>query len=142
MSLAFDILLKHPTFEQYRVPQMEWIMPFNYVGYGSCVYFDMDYATRAIHSIIYDGLTVEQFVDQNPIEKNDWFAGIGEKIYDDTSEWDVPYTSPLNPEPVDTNQDSSESSGGETTGDDEETNPDPEPDDEQPEDEETEEDEV
>lgn len=83
LSLSFDILLKHPTFEQYRVPQTEWLMPFNYQGYGSCVYYDREYAKNVVHAIIYDGLTIEQYVKDHPVQKNDWFADIGVRIVDD-----------------------------------------------------------
>lgn len=76
LSLAVNVLLKNPTFEQYRIPQTEWLMPFGYSEYGSCVYFDRDYAKRAVHAIIYEDMTLEQFTEQNPVEKNDWFASI------------------------------------------------------------------
>ena len=79
-TLAVNVLLGSPSFEQYRIPQTEWLMPFNYSGYGSCVYFDMDYAKSAIRAIIYDDMSVEAFVEQNPIQKTDWFASIGTRI--------------------------------------------------------------
>lgn len=117
LSLAFDILLEHPAFEQYRVPQTEWLMPFNYQSYGSCVYFDMEYAKNAIHAIIYDGLTVEQYVEKNPIQKNDWFASIGVKTYDDSGE--VPEWS-QNPETPETPSQSTPSDGDDEGTDDDE----------------------
>ncbi|MBR3144765.1 MAG: LCP family protein [Clostridia bacterium] len=76
VTLAVNVLLKGAKFEQYRIPQMEWLMPFGYPEYGSCVYFDKDYAKRAVHAIIYDDITMEAFEEANPIEKNDWFAEI------------------------------------------------------------------
>lgn len=76
LSLAVHVLLKGPKFIQCRVPQMEWVMPFNYPEYGSCVYFDRDYAKRAVHAVIYEDMTIEEFVEQNPVERNDWFADI------------------------------------------------------------------
>lgn len=76
ISLSFNVLLKKPTFEQYRIPQTSWLMPFNYSEYGSCVYYDRDYAKRAVHAIIYDDMTMDQFTEANPVEKNDWFASI------------------------------------------------------------------
>ena len=74
MGLAFNILLNSPTFDQARIPQDDWGMPFKWNGYGSVVYYDLDYASRAIHSLFYDNKTIEQFVEENPVEKNDWFA--------------------------------------------------------------------
>ena len=77
MGLAVNILLHSPTFEQARMPQTEFLMPFRYSGYGSVVYFDLDYATKVIHAMIYDDMTLEAYVEANGIEKNDWFAKRG-----------------------------------------------------------------
>lgn len=75
IGLAFNILLSSPTFEQYRLPQTEFTMPFTGPSrYGSVVYYDLDYAAEMINSIIYDDITMEQFIEQNPIEKNDWYS--------------------------------------------------------------------
>ncbi len=75
IGLAFNILLSSPTFEQYRMPQAEFTMPFTGPSrYGSVVYYDLDYAGRMINSIIYDDTTIEKYVEQNPVEKNDWYS--------------------------------------------------------------------
>ena len=72
-SLAVDILLKEPSFEQTRVPQPEFVMTAPQGSFGSVVYYDLDYAAKAIHSVIYDDLSLEQFIEENPIEKKDWY---------------------------------------------------------------------
>lgn len=72
-SLAVDILLKEPSFEQTRVPQPEFVMTAPQGSFGSVVYYDLDYAAKAIHGVIYDDLSLEQFVEENPIEKKDWY---------------------------------------------------------------------
>ena len=72
-SLAVDVLLKEPTFEQTRVPQPEFAMPSPSGSFGSVVYYDLDYASKVIHGVIYDDMTIEEFVAQNKIEKNDWY---------------------------------------------------------------------
>lgn len=79
MSLATSILLKSPTFEQYRLTQDNFVMPFNYSGYGSVVYIDLDYAADMLHGIIYDDMTMDEYVEANGIGKNDWFASVGSK---------------------------------------------------------------
>lgn len=107
VSLAIDVLLKNPTFVQCRVPQMEWLMPFNYPEFGSCVYFDMDYAKRAIHAVIYEDMTVDQFVEQHPVEKDDWFARI----------YGTPAAVPA-PEPDETPASSGDGSGTDNSGSD------------------------
>ena len=74
LGIAYNVMLDNPSFYQARIPQEDWLMRFRWSGYGSVVYYDLDYATRAIHSIIYENKTVEEFVQTNPVEKNDWFA--------------------------------------------------------------------
>ncbi len=74
LGLAFNILLNNPTFYQARIPQDDWLMKFRWNGYGSVVYYDLNYASKALHSLFYDGKTIEQYVEENPVEKNDWFA--------------------------------------------------------------------
>lgn len=79
LSIAYNVLLNKPTFYQARIPQEDWLMSFRWSGYGSVVYYDLDYASKAVHSIIYEGTTMEEFVEANGVKKNDWFASIGSK---------------------------------------------------------------
>ncbi len=75
-SLAVDILLDSPTFEQYRLPPTEFQREFlmkGPTGYGSIIYYDLDYAAKLVNGIIYDDFTIEKFVENNPIERNDWY---------------------------------------------------------------------
>ncbi|MCQ2440989.1 MAG: LCP family protein [Clostridia bacterium] len=77
ISLAFNILLKSPTFEQARIPQNEFLMNSPSGSFGSVVYYDLNYASKVIHAMIYDDMTLEQYVEANGIEKNDWYAKRG-----------------------------------------------------------------
>lgn len=75
MSLAVNILLASPTFEQSRVPLTEYQMPSKSIsGYGSCLYYDLDYAGKIIRAFIYNDITPEDYMKLNGIEKNDWYA--------------------------------------------------------------------
>ncbi|MDO4608835.1 MAG: LCP family protein, partial [Clostridia bacterium] len=75
LGLAVNVLLHSPSFEQYRLPQIEFNMPFSGSSrYGSVVYYDLDYAAKLVNAVIYDDVTMEEFIEQNPIEKNDWYA--------------------------------------------------------------------
>lgn len=78
LSLAYNVLLGSPTFEQYRLPpaehQSEFLMA-SPSGYGSVIYYDLDYAADLIHGMIYDGLTMEEYIEQNGIKKNSWYKG-------------------------------------------------------------------
>ncbi len=75
LSLATDVLGKNVTFEQTRVPQQEYVINDNsYISYaGSVVYYDLEFATKIIHAVIYDGVTQEEYIEQNGIEKNKWY---------------------------------------------------------------------
>lgn len=74
IAIAYSVMLDKPTFYQVRFPQEDWLMRFRWPQYGSVVYYDLGYASRVMHAIIYDDKTVEEFVAENPVEKNDWFA--------------------------------------------------------------------
>lgn len=82
MGLAFDVLLKSPTFEQTRMPLSEYQMkaPYNPM-IGSCVYYDLDFAKNLLHAFFYDDITPEQYVETNGIAKNDWYAQMGGTSY-------------------------------------------------------------
>lgn len=75
MGLAVNILLSSPTFEQSRIPLTEYQIGSKSVsGYGSCVYYDLDYASKLLKAFIYDDITPEDYMEINGIEKNDWYA--------------------------------------------------------------------
>ena len=75
ISLAVNILLASPTFEQSRVPLTEYQMPSKSIsGYGSCLYYDLDYAGKIIRAFIYNDITPEDYMKLNGVEKNDWYA--------------------------------------------------------------------
>lgn len=78
ISLAMNILLKSPAFEQTRIPLTEYQMPSKSIsGVGSCVYYDLDYASRLVHAFIYDDVKPEDYIAEHGVEKNDWYAKRG-----------------------------------------------------------------
>ena len=88
LTLATSVLLGSPSFEQYRLPPSEYQNDFLMTspsGYGSVIYYDLDYAAKLINSVIYDGVTIEQFIEENPIENNDWYSDMGGKRYPSNS---------------------------------------------------------
>ena len=85
LGLAFNILLDKPTFYQARLPQDDWQMPFRWKGYGSVVYYDLDYAARVLNAVFYDDMTIEEYAEANGVDKNDWFARLGKKTNSDAS---------------------------------------------------------
>lgn len=75
MGLAVNILLSSPSFEQSRIPLTDYQMGSKSVsGYGSCVYYDLDYASKVLKAFIYDDIKPEDYMEINGIEKNDWYA--------------------------------------------------------------------
>lgn len=75
LSLATEVLGKQVTFKQTRVPQQEYVIPDNYCSSyaGACLYYDINYASKIIHAIIFDGISQEDYIAQNGIEKNKWY---------------------------------------------------------------------
>lgn len=74
-TLATDILLDSPTFSQSRIPNQDFLMS-SPSGFGSVVYFDLDYAAKLIHSFVYEDISFEDYIATNGIEKNDWYRDI------------------------------------------------------------------
>lgn len=75
MGLAVNVLLHSPKFEQTRVPLEDYQMPSKSIsGQGSCIYYDLDYAGKLIRAFIYDDINPEDYIEQNGVEKNDWYA--------------------------------------------------------------------
>ncbi len=74
LSLATEVLGKQVKFQQTRIPQQEYVMPISGVSYaGSVVYYDLAYASKIIHAVIYNDITQEEYIKQNGIEKNKWY---------------------------------------------------------------------
>lgn len=74
INIAASVLLNSPEFEQYRIPQNDFLMPAPAGSFGSVLYYDLDYVSRLIHGIIYDGETLDSFVEKNGIDKNPWYG--------------------------------------------------------------------
>ena len=116
MGLAWDVMLKSPTFSQSRVPLTDYQMPGkNIKGVGDCVYYDLDYAKDILYAYFYQQITPEDYIAQNGVRKNDWYAEImGETNTTPSTPSDT--TTPSNP---DDSTDGTTSDGGT-----EDTNPD------------------
>lgn len=73
LNLAVDVLLRSPTFEESRVPFIEYKMPSPNAGVGSIVYYDLNFAAKLIHNFIYKDIKPEDYIAANGIEQNDWY---------------------------------------------------------------------
>lgn len=78
LGLAVNILLSSPTFEQYRLPPAEYQSDFlmkGPSGYGSIIYYDLGYAAKLLNAVIYEDVTMEQYILENGVDQNDWYSG-------------------------------------------------------------------
>lgn len=75
LSLAVDVLLDSPTFEESRVPFTDYTMKSPQTSAGSIVYYDLNFAANIIHAFIYEDIKPEDFIAANGVEKNDWYTG-------------------------------------------------------------------
>lgn len=131
LSLAYNILLSSPTFEQYRLPpaehQSEFLMT-SPSGFGSIIYYDLDYAAELIHGMLYDDLTMEQYIEQYGIKTNSWYKGgsgsykpstntSSTAIEDDTSSEDLTSSEPTESNNSSENESSSEQSSSNSSND-------------------------
>lgn len=76
LGLATNVLLQRPTFEETRIPTQNYLMKQPKNDVGDVLYYDLDYAAKVIHAFIYDDIKPEDYIKQNPIQKNDWYAEI------------------------------------------------------------------
>lgn len=74
LNLASKVLLSSPTFKESRVPSTEYTMTAPKTSAGSIVYYDLEFAANIIHAFIYDDITPEDYIKENGIQKNDWYA--------------------------------------------------------------------
>ena len=79
VGLALNIMLNKPTFYEAKLPETDWLMNFRWSGYGSVLYYDLDFVKKMVHSVIYENDTVENYIENNGVGQNDWFARIGGK---------------------------------------------------------------
>lgn len=119
MGLAWDVMLKSPTFSQSRVPLTDYQMPGkNIKGVGDCVYYDLDYAKDILYAYFYQQITPEDYIAQNGVRKNDWYAEImGETNTTPSTPSDT--TTPSNPD--DSTDGTTSDSGTEDTNPDDNT---------------------
>ena len=100
MGLAWDIMLQSPTFSQTRVPLTQYQMPSkNIPKVGDCVYYDLDYVKDLLHAYFYEGITPEEYMEQNGVRKNDWYAqATGQAPKPETKPEDTPSEETPTPE--------------------------------------------
>ena len=75
-SIASNIMLHSPSFEQSRIPLDEYKMGaiHSIPSAGSYIYFDRDYASDVLHAFIYENTQPKDYMAQNPVQKNDWYG--------------------------------------------------------------------
>lgn len=70
------ILTKDITFEQTRIPQQSYVMAGPRINrVGSYVYFNLDFAKKIVHSIIYDGISQDDYIKANGVVLQGWYTG-------------------------------------------------------------------
>ena len=74
LDLALVAVSGTPSFAQERLPKNDYLMRAPAGGFGSVVYYDLEFASRLIHAFIYDGVSFDDYVVTNGISKNNWYA--------------------------------------------------------------------
>ncbi len=75
VSLA-GYLVDKPTMEVSRVPSDEYIINADFRGTGaSTVYYNYNYAGKVLRAFFYEGITPEDYMAQNGVDKTSWFPG-------------------------------------------------------------------
>lgn len=70
------ILTKNITFEQTRIPQHSYVIAGPRINrVGSYVYYNLAFAKNIIHSVIYDGISQDDYLSQNKPVLKGWYTG-------------------------------------------------------------------
>lgn len=68
-------VLDGATFHQTRIPMTDYIINADFRATGeSTVYYNLDYAKKIIHAFIYDGISPEDYIEQNGTDKTPWYS--------------------------------------------------------------------
>lgn len=130
LGLAVNVLLGSPTFEQYRLPPAEYQSDFLMTGpsgYGSIIYYDLAYAAKLVNAVIYDDVTMEEYIEENGIDHNDWYSGSSSSNTTKPSATKPSYseTTSSNTTSVTSSDDAETGSDTQTSSDDETLTPEP-----------------
>lgn len=72
------IFLKDVTFEEMRIAMPEYIIDADYRPKGeSSVYYNLNYAAGMLHAFIYEGVSPEDYMDINGVDKSGWYGYSG-----------------------------------------------------------------
>lgn len=78
LSLAYFLIGK-PQMTTSRIPMDEYIINADYRGTGSStVYYNYEYAGKALRAFLYDGISQEDYMAQNGVDLTKWY-GAGDK---------------------------------------------------------------
>ncbi|MDO4742965.1 MAG: LCP family protein [bacterium] len=71
-------VLDGATFHQTRVPLSDYVINGDFRATGeSTVYYNLEFAQKIIHAFIYDGISPEDYIEQNGIDKTPWYSSSG-----------------------------------------------------------------
>ena len=74
ISLA-SVFATNPELQQERVPNDKYIINEGYIvkNIGSTVYYNYEFAGKTIRNFIYDDMSVEDYINQNGVDKTRWY---------------------------------------------------------------------
>lgn len=74
LNLA-SFLSKRPQMITSRVPSDKYIINSDFRGTGSStIYYNYKYAAKVLHAFLYDGISDEDYMAQNGVDKTAWFG--------------------------------------------------------------------
>ena len=74
LNLGVNVLLRSPTLQETRIPDTSYTMRAPKTNAGSVVYYDLNFAAKLVHNFIYEDIKPEDYIAQNGIEQNNWYA--------------------------------------------------------------------
>lgn len=87
IDVVLGVLSSNPVFEETRIPETRYLIPSPKTSAGSVVYYDLGFAAKLIHNFIYKDIAPEKFIEENGIEKNNWYVnGFTPPKFEDNAE--------------------------------------------------------
>lgn len=75
--LAGILTESHLTYQDTRIPMDEAVIndDFRPQYLGSCVYYDLEYASELMNAFIFENIPFEEYMEENPIRYERWYKG-------------------------------------------------------------------
>lgn len=86
-------LVNRPTMITSRIPLDDYIIDSDFRETGaSAIYYNCNYAKKVLHAFLYDGISPDDYIAQNGVDKTDWYKSSSKPSSSTSSATSTPST--------------------------------------------------